>query len=230
MSYIIIDPSSGGMDAQQFDTDAGSAIPAAGIINILGGTSISTAGAGSTVTINLDVPIPVSSGGTGATTLTDNSVLLGSGAGAVTAISVGTDGQVLIGATGADAAFATITSTGGTISFTLGANTLNLETSGSEVYTITALDNTDSPYTVLGTDQYLSCNVSAGVLTIDLPDAPATGRVFSIKDSGGNSNVNNITVTTTGGTVTIDGATTFVINSIYEAIDVIFNGTSYEVF
>jgi len=45
----------------------------------------------------------------------------------VAQLAVGTNGQVLIGATGADPAFATITSTGGTIAFTLGANTLNMD-------------------------------------------------------------------------------------------------------
>jgi hypothetical protein len=45
--------------------------------------------------------------------------------------NVGTDGQVLIAATGADPAFATVTSTGGTIAITGGANTLNLEAVGS---------------------------------------------------------------------------------------------------
>jgi hypothetical protein len=41
--------------------------------------------------------IPVSSGGTGATSLTDGGVLLGSGTGAVTAMSVLTDGQMIVG-------------------------------------------------------------------------------------------------------------------------------------
>jgi hypothetical protein len=230
MSYIILDPASGGVDAQQFDTDAGSAVPVAGIVNILGGTSITTAGAGNTVTVNLDVPIPVTSGGTGLASLTDNAVLVGSGAADVTPIAVGTDGQVLIGATGADPAFATLTSASGTISFVAGPNTLNLETSGTEVYNVTQVDDTDSPYTLLSSDHYISCDVSLGVLTINLPNAPATGRVYTIKDMGGDAATNNITVTTVGGVVTIDGATTFVINSAYQAISVIFNGTSYEVF
>ena len=41
--------------------------------------------------------IPVASGGTGATSLTDGGVLLGSGTGAVTAMSVLTDGQMIVG-------------------------------------------------------------------------------------------------------------------------------------
>jgi len=83
--------------ATQFDTDSGSAVPAAGILEILGdGTFLATSGAGNTVTVDL-------------------------------ADSVGTDGQVIIGATGGSPAWANITSTGGTITVSNGANTINLE-------------------------------------------------------------------------------------------------------
>jgi hypothetical protein len=47
----------------------------------------------------------VAGGGTGATTLTAHGVLVGEGTSAITALSVGTTGQVLIGSTGADPAF-----------------------------------------------------------------------------------------------------------------------------
>jgi len=43
----------------------------------------------------------------------------------------GTDGELLIGATGADAAWANITSSGGTLVITNGANTINMEVSGA---------------------------------------------------------------------------------------------------
>lgn len=43
--------SSGGVDAQSFVTDAGTAIPVAGVLNIIGGTAITTSGSGNTVTI-----------------------------------------------------------------------------------------------------------------------------------------------------------------------------------
>lgn len=187
MSYFIIDPSSGGLDAQTFITDAGSATSVANTITIVGGAGLHTSGVGSTVTIGISFPtipsvlqgdilfasgvntitrlaknttstrylvntgtdnnpewgqvdlsngvtgvLPVANGGTGASSLTDHGVLIGSGTAAVSVAAVGTDGQVLLGATGADPAFATLTSSGGTITFTPGANTLNLE-SGSAV-------------------------------------------------------------------------------------------------
>jgi hypothetical protein len=61
-------------------------------------------------------------------TQTAHGVLIGAGqTSAVTAASVGTNGQVLIGATTADPAFATLTSSGGTITYTTGANSLNID-------------------------------------------------------------------------------------------------------
>lgn len=72
-------------------------------------------------------PQPVITGGTGQITLTNHGVLVGAGTTGITQLAVGTNGQVLIGATTADPAFATLTSTGGTITYTTGANTLNLD-------------------------------------------------------------------------------------------------------
>lgn len=86
-----------------------------------------------------------------------------------------------------------------------------------------------SPYVVLNTDYYLSVNTGSA-RTINLPNAPSTGRGFVIKDTSGTANTNNITVTTVGGVVTIDGSTSYVINQSYGAINLIFNGTSYEVY
>lgn len=58
--------------------------------------------------ISLDVPVVVSSGGTGATSLTDHGVLFGSGTGAITASAVGTTGTVLKGNTGSDPTFGAV--------------------------------------------------------------------------------------------------------------------------
>lgn len=95
--------------AGSFVTDAGTATPAANVINILGGTGVNTAGAGATVTVNIDSPVLVANGGTGATTLTDGGILLGSGTGVVTVTAQPTDGQILIGSTGVDPVLATLT-------------------------------------------------------------------------------------------------------------------------
>ena len=117
-----------------------------------------------------------------------------------------------------------------TTSGTIGPNTVTISGSGIvDVVTYTAVTNAMSPYTVLGTDYYLGCNVTGGVITILLPNAPATGRVFIAKDNAGLAATSNITLTTVGGAVNIDGATSFVMNTAYESANVIFNGTSYEV-
>jgi hypothetical protein len=54
-------------------------------------------------------PATVPDGGTGATSLTDHGVLVGSGTGAVTPLSVGATGTYLRGATGADPGWSTLT-------------------------------------------------------------------------------------------------------------------------
>jgi len=159
---------SDGTVATQFDTDAGSAIPAADILQVLGGAGVATAGAGNTVTISaagsvavqIDTDVggpvvPVAGvlevfGGNNITTTgvgnrvtadltgtTDFAVQRGNAGGSLTSVPVGLDGQVIIGATAAAPLFATMTSTGGTIIFTPGANTLNLENAATAVDVVT---------------------------------------------------------------------------------------------
>lgn len=75
--------------------DSGGALsPVANNWNILGSGSITTAGAGSTITTQL-------------TGLTDHAVLVGAGTTTITKLAVGATGNVLAGVTGADPAFTT---------------------------------------------------------------------------------------------------------------------------
>lgn len=95
--------------------DTGGALsPTLGNWNLFGSGSITTSGSGSTLTHSL-------------TGLTNHSVLVGAGTSTITKLAVGTNGQVLIGATAADPAFATLTSSDNSISFTTGANSLSLQ-------------------------------------------------------------------------------------------------------
>lgn len=55
-----------------------------------------------------EAQLSVSRGGTGASSLTDHGVLVGSGVGAITALAVGTSVQVLVGQDGADPVFASL--------------------------------------------------------------------------------------------------------------------------
>lgn len=76
-------------------------------------------------------PTPVVEGGTGAITLTDHGILVGSGTAAVDVLAVGTSGQVLVGSTGADPIMATISSSDSSITVTGGAGTLGLATTAA---------------------------------------------------------------------------------------------------
>ena len=95
-------------------------------------TSVSTTLSGITIndpTADAEIvgTLGVSSGGTGAITLTDGGVLLGSGTGAITPLGQATDGQLIIGDTGGNPILASLTSTGATITITPGAGSINLE-------------------------------------------------------------------------------------------------------
>lgn len=225
----------------------------AGNIDILGTLPIVTTGTANTLTISVNTATTTTVGvvelatsaetitGTDATravvpsgltaklgTQTANGVAYGAGtSSALGWTGAGSNGQVLLAATAGAPAFATLTSTDGSIVFTTGANSLDLSTSGANLLTYTSVATT--PYVVLAADEYLSVDSSGGAITVQLPNAPATGRVFIIKDRTGSAATNNITVTTVGGAVNIDGATTFVMNTNLQAIQVIFSGSAYEV-
>jgi hypothetical protein len=79
--------------------------------------------------------LPVGNGGTGATTLTANGVLLGNGTSAVSATAVGTTGQVLVGNTGAAPTWATLSSAAVT-SFSAGTTGLTPSTATTGAITL----------------------------------------------------------------------------------------------
>jgi hypothetical protein len=85
-------------------------------------------------------------------------------------------------------------------------------------------------YVVTATDYYISCDSTLGAITIQLPNAPSQYREFVIKDRVGQAATNNVTLTTVGGVVLIDGATSVVFLDNYESAEMLFNGTSYEIF
>lgn len=216
-----------------YRTNSGDATPSADILRIEGGLNINTAGATNIVTINLNSTLVGNitfegditfNGGLTFPALGDG-VLQSDSMGNITATE-GTDGQVLISSTAGSPSWQNITSTGGTVSITNASNSINLET-GVAFSTYTAVNTT--PYTVLATDVHLGVDSSGGIISIELPNAPAAGRIFSVKDSTGSAATNNITVTTVGGAVNIDGATSYVMNTNFQAISVIFSGTAYEV-
>ena len=129
--------------------------------------------------IGSNIPIEITKGGTGLATITDHGVLVGSGTGAITPLTVGTDGQVLVGSTGADPVFYTLTSTGGTITFTPGAGTLNLEA----VVDITPYTEVIDATVALAVNEGYVMNRGTAI-TATLPATAAFGSIIKIIGKG----------------------------------------------
>ena len=140
--------------------------------------------------------LAVGSGGTGATSLTDGGVLLGSGTGAVTATSVLTNGQLLIGDGSTDPALATLTATSNETEITNGSGTITVGLVASPTIgggNISALD---------------AGNISAGTLGVARGGTGAT----TLTDGGllvgsGTSAITALGVATNGQIPIGDGST-----------------------
>jgi len=159
------------IDELTLQGDAGTCLAAAGTFTIAGGTGITTNAAVDTVTVTLDVPVLVTSGGTGIVSPTDHSILVGSGAVAMTELGVATNGQIPIGSTAADPVLANITGTGA-ITVTNGAGTIAIGGGGTTWSVITVNQ------TIVNYEGYV-CN-KAGVLALALPATAAVGTVFRV--------------------------------------------------
>lgn len=103
--------------------------------------SSGTASVISAIDLTADVTgiLPIANGGTGASSLTDGGILLGSGTAAITATAQPTNGQLLIGSTGGDPVLATLTAGSG-ISITNAAGAVTITNTGggftgSQAYT-----------------------------------------------------------------------------------------------
>lgn len=154
----------------------------------------------------------VAGGGTGVTTLTAYAPIL-AGTTSTGAVQQATTGFSTVGYV--------LTSTGS-------SSVPTWQPTGSELLSYTPVSV--GPYIVLATDHYLGVTTSTIGITIVFPNAPATGRAYAVKDVAGLAATYNITLTTVGGLVNFDGATTFVMNTAYESVQLIFNGTSYEIY
>lgn len=118
---------------------------------------------------------------------------------------------------------------GGVGSTTSGAgSTITINVDQTVPYT--NVTNAMSPYTVLSTDYFLSCDSSTGAITILLPNAPTQYDRFVVKDRTGDSAVSNITITTVGGVVLIDDSATQLLDDPFDSLELLFNGSEYESF
>lgn len=218
------------------DVDAGTA----GItVDTTGALSLDAAAASNlTVTGAFDLTINTTAGSlnlTAGESAADSMVFTNNGMDIVTAGAAGRDidvtntgGSINITATENVTDAIVITASGAASAFQVDAGTGSFRIGTGLVVAQTSLDNTDSPYTVLGTDYFLDCDTSAGVLTVTLPAATAlAGRTFVIRDVGGAAAVNNITING-GGTNLVGGgaaAATKVLSANYSGATVYSNGT-----
>ncbi len=79
---------------------------------------------------------------------------------------------------------------------------------------------------VLDDDCIIGVTSTASARTITLKTITDTGSMIVVKDESGGAATNNITVTVDG-IITIDGATTFVMNTNFGSATFYFNGSNY---
>ncbi len=89
-------------------------------------------------------------------------------------------------------------------------------------------DVSTTPYVVVGIDFYLAVDATGGPITIHMPNTTTTGRMFVVKDWKGQANLNNIIITTPGGVALFDGFTAYTMNAQYQSVNLIFDGTNYQ--
>ncbi len=215
-----------------------------------GGVTVDT-----TAAISLDSATASNFTVTGAADLTLSSsagaVNITSGEANLDSINITSAGGVNFVATGAAAKDTIITNTNGSMTLTAGENVtdaMNITASGAAsrlnltagtgsvrllsglVVPVTTKATADTPYTVLGTDYFISCDTSGGVLTVTLPNAAAlAGRTFVIRDTAGSAAVNNITIATAGGNLVGGGAAaaTKTLSAAYSGATVYSNGVTW---
>lgn len=226
------------------------------VASVTGGNGINITGNPSlNPVVNITAPVSIANGGTNAITMVNtDGVVYFDGTRLVTT-TVGTAGQVLtsngVGLAptfqaggGGGGGASTFHTDSGDATVSAGAITiaggLNIDTSGAtSIVTVSASPDqyltsyrvaNASPFVVNATDFYITVDTSTVPITIQLPDAPTIYRRFVVKDSAGNAVIQNITVTTVSGVKLIDGATTFVMNTNYQAAEFVYDNFGYQIF
>lgn len=149
-------------------------------------------------------PQVVAEGGTGAITLTDHGILIGSGTSAITAASVGSTGELLVGSSGADPSFGT--SADGNFTFT------SSTAAATRSLTVTNTDNTSTSSHALlqitsggasGGDPFATFTVS-GVSNWSIGNDNTDSDAFKIAASAA-LGTTDVIIADTGGDVNIPG-------------------------
>ena len=129
--------------------------------------------------LTLDTTLAVAEGGTGATTLTDGGVLLGSGTGAITALGVLSDGQMIVG----DGTTDPVAESGATLRTSIGVGT-----GDSPQFTDLTLTGGDITLTGAATDIDVIDN-NASALSID---ASGKAGILEIDSTNSSEKVKNV--------------------------------------
>jgi len=196
-----IDLAGGSIGIDSFSPDSGTdpIVPtAAGLVNMDGSGSITTVGSLNTLTTQL-------------TGLTNHAVLVGAGTSTITKLALATNGQVLLGSTGADPIFATLTSSDSSITFTTGAGTLGLTTGSAVALSFPTDSGTATPssgaLTIAGGTN-LNSSGAGSTVTLNL-DTTVTGLTSltstTILGTTFDTNVVAAGVTLVGTTLSADG-------------------------
>lgn len=163
--------------------------------------------------VNTANPWDVNEGGTGANTLTDGGILLGSGTGAITALGVATNGQIPIGDGTTDPVLATITGSAQDVVVTNGAGTITLSTRKPFQFTVVNPKN-------VGDTVWVWKNLTGATITIDSiqansnNDTCAFSLVESAYNGGTTSLVDAVDANTAGTNCFIKTETTITAGSI----------------
>lgn len=171
-NWSLFGTSSGGAINSITGDTGGAEIPAAGNFNILGtANQIAVTGSANTETLSLVGPYTPS-------TFTSHGVLVGSGTSSIVALTAGSNGQVLLGSTGANPAFGTLTTSTG-ITFTTGAASLavDVKTGGFAV-----VDQNSSTATMAVQTMYVIDN-GATLVTLTLPATAPQGSIMKVVGS-----------------------------------------------
>jgi hypothetical protein len=149
--------------------------------------------------LTLGAALPVASGGTGATTLTANNVVIGNGTSAVQFVAPGTSGNLL-------------TSNGTTWTSAVPAP-------GGIEYEVKTAN-----YTAADKEGILA-DTSGGAFTVTLPATPATGAQVIVADPTGDWDTNNLTIDRNG--KTISGVAEDLVCDISGAsVQLVYDGTA----